>query len=212
MKKDWEKIYKEKGELQVIIKKIVREAVPFFKKYRIKRVLDLGAGTGRHTIYLAKRGFDLTATDVAKTGLEIIKRNAKELKLKNIRIKKHDFRKIPFPPNYFDAVVCINVLSKGKIKMIKKVAAEINKVVKKDGIIVVNGPTIKKPDYGQGDEIEPNTFMMWHHEDKDIPHHFFTIKEFLSYFPNFIILRSVTRRKNEWGKKTSYFEMIAKKA
>ena len=32
--------------------------IPKFKKKRIKRVLDLGSGVGRHTILFAKEGFD----------------------------------------------------------------------------------------------------------------------------------------------------------
>lgn len=207
---DWEKLYKEKGEIQIIVRKIVKEAVPFFRKNSVHKILDLGAGTGRHSLFLAKRGFDVTAADISKTGLKIISDKVKKESLK-IETKACDMKNTSFSSKYFDAVVCVNTLSKGTVDTITKTVKEISRVLKKGGIVVANGPTVKKQDYGQGDEIEPNTFMMWHHEDKDIPHHFFTEKEFLGYFKNFRILKSVTRRKNEIGKKTSYFEIIAKK-
>lgn len=42
------------------------------------RVLDLGAGEGRNSIYLAQKGFDVTAVDISQNGLEKINKIAKE--------------------------------------------------------------------------------------------------------------------------------------
>ena len=37
------------------------------------RAVDIGAGDGRHTVYLAARGFDVLAVDAAPTGVERIR-------------------------------------------------------------------------------------------------------------------------------------------
>ncbi|MED1951117.1 SAM-dependent methyltransferase [Brevibacillus centrosporus] len=44
-----------------------------------KRAVDLGAGEGRDSVFLAKQGFAVTAMDFAPAGLEKAKRLAKEM-------------------------------------------------------------------------------------------------------------------------------------
>jgi len=69
------------------------------------KVLDLCSGHGRHTIPLAKAGYQMTALDLNKKFLSILKREAKEQKL-DIRIIHSDMKKIPFR-NEFNAVINI---------------------------------------------------------------------------------------------------------
>lgn len=40
------------------------------------KALDLGCGTGNHTIYLARRGFQVTGVDVSPKAIELAKENA----------------------------------------------------------------------------------------------------------------------------------------
>ncbi len=53
--KDWDSLYKKRGILQKEPTKDVIEAVNFFKHEKLRRILDLGCGTGRHTIYCIKK-------------------------------------------------------------------------------------------------------------------------------------------------------------
>jgi len=69
------------------------------------KVLDLCSGHGRHTIPLAKTGYQMTALDLNKKFLSILKREAKEQKL-DIRIIHSDMRDIPFM-NEFDGIINI---------------------------------------------------------------------------------------------------------
>lgn len=43
------------------------------------KVLELGAGTGRYSVALAKEGYDVTAVELVEKNLEVLRRNAKEL-------------------------------------------------------------------------------------------------------------------------------------
>lgn len=42
------------------------------------RALDLACGTGRHAIFLAERGWRVTAVDGSRVGIELLKKNARE--------------------------------------------------------------------------------------------------------------------------------------
>ena len=65
-----------------------------FAKKRItaKKVLDIGCGTGKNCIWLAKKGFEVTGTDFSKTAIKMAKENAKNNKV-NINLIENDFLK-----------------------------------------------------------------------------------------------------------------------
>ena len=97
--KDWNSLYKEKGTVQKEPSKKVIKAVNFFKKEKVKRILDFGCGTGRHTTYLLKEGFEVYGCDTSDRALEIIK----EI-LKNIKFKKCDMTSLPYEDKSFDGI------------------------------------------------------------------------------------------------------------
>lgn len=51
-------------------------------RYVKGKILDIGCGAGRHLLYLQKRGFDVTGTDVSPLAIEVCKKRG----LKNARI------------------------------------------------------------------------------------------------------------------------------
>jgi SAM-dependent methyltransferase len=59
------------------------------------RILDIGCGTGRHSIELTKRGYKITGVDLSESMLKRAKEKAGEQKLL-IDFQKHDARNLPF--------------------------------------------------------------------------------------------------------------------
>lgn len=59
------------------------------------RILDIGCGTGRHSIELAKRGYNVVGIDLSESLLNRAKEKASEQKLQII-FQKHDARKLHF--------------------------------------------------------------------------------------------------------------------
>jgi cyclopropane fatty-acyl-phospholipid synthase-like methyltransferase len=72
------------------------------------RVLDLGCGSGVHTVFLASEGFDVTGIDISSVGVENARRklDAKRLRAE-LRVEAADV--LRFPPASFDLVVCVGV-------------------------------------------------------------------------------------------------------
>jgi len=63
------------------------------------RLIDIGCGTGRHSIELTKRGYNITGIDLSESQLVRAKEKAKQLNLK-IDFRQHDARKLPFDKEF----------------------------------------------------------------------------------------------------------------
>jgi len=69
------------------------------------RILDIGCGTGRHSIELARRGYSVVGIDLSESLLKRAKEKASEQKLQ-IVFQKHDARNLPFL-HEFDLVIML---------------------------------------------------------------------------------------------------------
>jgi ubiquinone/menaquinone biosynthesis C-methylase UbiE len=74
-----------------------------------RRILDVGTGTGRAAIALAKRGAIVTGVDASAEMLEVAARRAKEV-LADVTFVRGDAHRLEFPDRAFEAVVCLRVL------------------------------------------------------------------------------------------------------
>jgi glycine/sarcosine N-methyltransferase len=76
-------------------------------KYKIKKALDAGCGTGFQSLLLTKLGVDVTAVDVSKEMLRILDDHAKHLRM-NITTLRRSFLTVPKSfQGSFDAVFCL---------------------------------------------------------------------------------------------------------
>jgi 2-polyprenyl-3-methyl-5-hydroxy-6-metoxy-1,4-benzoquinol methylase len=86
-----------KGECDFIEKEIGRD--------KTIKILDIGCGTGRHAIELAKRGYNVTGVDLSGNMLAKAKKKAAAAGIK-IRFIKKDARKLGFKRS-FDLVIML---------------------------------------------------------------------------------------------------------
>lgn len=99
-------------------------------------VLDLGCGTGRHSLRLVTRGAHVTALDFSKGMLDQARRKTRDLPINFIQ---HDLAvPLPLPDRSFDRVLCGLVLD--HIADLPKLFGEMKRVCKPwpDGVIVVS--------------------------------------------------------------------------
>lgn len=99
--KDWfnsiyyHKLYfdRDETEAQRFIGKLLQHLQPPAGS----RMLDVACGRGRHSRYLASKGFDVTGIDISFDSIHF----AKEFETDTLRFYQHDMR-LPFWINYFD--------------------------------------------------------------------------------------------------------------
>ena len=68
------------------------------------RIIDIGCGTGRHSIELAKRGYGIIGIDLSESQLSRAKEKAKQFNLK-IDFRQHDARNLPFEGEFDVAIM-----------------------------------------------------------------------------------------------------------
>ncbi len=136
--KQWNKIFKWYGRVFEKPQGNMPKIVKLFRKNGVKRVLDLGCGSGRHTVYLAKNGFDVYGIDVATIGIKMTKNWLKKEKLEaNLKIGSI-YKKLPYEDNFFDAVVSTQTIHHEKIENIRKAIKEVERILKPKGLIFMS--------------------------------------------------------------------------
>jgi ubiquinone/menaquinone biosynthesis C-methylase UbiE len=99
------------------------------------RVLDLACGTGRISIPLAARGFDVHGLDISERVLEVARRDGPELEF-----RQGDMRELPWEDGSFDAVINLWTAfgyfdSQAEDE---RVLAEVARVLRRGGLFVID--------------------------------------------------------------------------
>jgi ubiquinone/menaquinone biosynthesis C-methylase UbiE len=137
-KQHWDKFWSKEKKRRIIHKLQFQKMKKVLKNLRNKKVLEVGAGSGIDSLYLAKKYKTRTfCLDFSEKSLEMISKNFKTCNLK-CRIIKADLRKIPFRDNYFDIVFSNGVLEHFKNPL--QVILEQKRVLKKGGLLVIGVP------------------------------------------------------------------------
>jgi ubiquinone/menaquinone biosynthesis C-methylase UbiE len=193
-RKAWDKVYEKEGKIFINIQRDMPKIVKLFKKNGVKRVLDLGCGTGRHLIFLAGKKFDVYGFDISEHGIKIAKKWLKRQGLKaNFKVG-NIYKKLPYKNNYFDAIISTQTLHHGKIIEIRKLLKEMKRILKPNGLIFI---TVRKHvsikhipknrHYGIK-YIAPRTYIILGGPEKDLPHFKFNKNILRKEFNNFRIL------------------------
>jgi SAM-dependent methyltransferase len=135
----------------------------FFRKRGVKKVLDLGCGVGRHSVLLARDGFEVYGFDYSRSAVKETKKLLRNNSL-NAKILVYDMdRRFPYKDSFFDAVFASRTIYQTKIDRIKKRLSEVRRVLKDGGYLYWEGPTYKATYYtAEGEkriEVEPGTTL-----------------------------------------------------
>ncbi len=100
-------------------------------------ILDLGCGTGDISMAIGRRGYNVTACDIAETMLETARRNWTGEPVQWVSLKP-DWDVLPFKNDTFDAVVAASVFE--YLGDVAGVARELARVMRDDGVLIFSVP------------------------------------------------------------------------
>ncbi len=194
---DWDAIFAEQGRVFIEPHSAIERITKVFQTYQVKRVLDLGCGTGRHLVHLSRQGFEVYGFDKSPKALSIAcEWLAEEHLVADVR--EHMMEE-PFPylNDFFDAVISTQVIHHNRMENIMKTVSEIGRVLRRAGVLFVTFPIFANiPQEGKEDwnlkPIEPGTYIPRSGPEAGIPHHYFEIEEIPGIFSDFKILEIFT--------------------
>ena len=114
-----------------------KKSLELFKEKNIHKIVEIGAGLGRDTLFFAKNLIHTTALDYSPSGIDIINQKTKKNNLSNyVSTKLFDVRqKLPFEDNSIEAcyshmLFCMALTTSD----LKKLNNEILRILKPGGI------------------------------------------------------------------------------
>jgi len=137
--------------------KAVVELKETLDSYGIKDILDLGCGIGRHSLYFADFGFNVTAMDSSSEALAILRQLSIE-KGAPVKVIQGDYSQDLFPEESFGLVLSFNVLYHGFRDQFHGAVRLIHKWLKPGGLLFFTCPTRRDAKYGNGEQLSPNTY------------------------------------------------------
>jgi SAM-dependent methyltransferase len=158
----WEKNFLSKPEMFGLEpSKAAKDILKIFKEKNIKKIVELGAGLGRDTLFFAENSINVKALDYSSAAIKIINKKALEAKLSNfISTKIFDVRKkLPFKDNSIEAcfshmLYCM-ALSTAELKYLNN---EIYRVLKPGGFNIYTVRHTGDGDYKNGTHIGEDLF------------------------------------------------------
>ena len=178
------------------------KALKIFKNNKASKIVELGAGLGRDTIYFAKNSIHVEALDYSQTGIKNINQKVKQNNLSNlVNTKIFDVRKtLPFKDNSIEGVYshmlyCM-ALTMSDLESLNK---EIHRILKPGGINIYTVRHTEDGDYKKGihrgeDMYENDGFIV----------HFFSKNKINSLLDGFMNLEITSFEEGSFPRKLNF--------
>ncbi|MDC3060239.1 class I SAM-dependent methyltransferase [Candidatus Pelagibacter sp.] len=150
----WETNFSNKPEMFGLEPSLpAKKALNIFKENNCSKIVELGAGLGRDSIYFGKNLINVTALDYSKNGIKVINEKIKKENLtSSISTLKFDIREdLPFESDSVDAcyshmLYCMALTQKD----LNKLNSEIHRILKPGGINIYTVRNTDDGDYKKG--------------------------------------------------------------
>jgi cyclopropane fatty-acyl-phospholipid synthase-like methyltransferase len=153
---------------------------------------------------LASRGHKVFASDASCVGLEILQNRLREKGL-NAEVKIADMCECPWNEE-FDAVISWDAIHHNTIENVIKAVEVIYSHLCRDGLFIATLKSNKAKNFGLGEFIEKNTYVIPDGVEKGIMHHYFDEEEIKNLFSKWKILLLVEHVSREVITDASLFE------
>lgn len=133
-------------------------AAQIFAQNQCRHVLIPGFGYGRNAVPFLERGMEVTGIEIAETAIALAKDHFGE----NIRVYHGSVSEMPYDDGSYDGVFCHALIHLLDSPSRAKFIADSYDALRPGGIMVLTSISPNSPDFGNGDQVEANTFRTPH--------------------------------------------------
>jgi 2-polyprenyl-3-methyl-5-hydroxy-6-metoxy-1,4-benzoquinol methylase len=156
-----------------------RIAFSLFGQYKVNKILIPGSGYGRNSKFFSTSGLDVTGIEISEEACRLAREYDPDTKL-----YQGSFLDDNLVLDQYQAIYCFNVLQlflkPDRIRFVQKCA----RLLCPNGLMFFTGISDQDASFGQGEEVEENTFAV--QPDKIL--HFFTLDDLKMHFEGFKVL------------------------
>lgn len=152
----------------------------------LRTVLDLGAGGGRHSVYLAGQGLRVISADRSAQAL-LSTRAWLHTAGAGADFVQAEAGALPFADGSLEAIVSVFVIHHNLLQGIRRTVQEIRRVLRPGGLALldVNSTATWRYRHEESAEVEPGTFVPSQGNEAGLPHRYFNEAEARDLFSVF---------------------------
>jgi len=172
---DWDSIFLKDGRHFLEPHEDMGRVIRLFTEGGVRRVLDIGCGSGRHTVFLAQHGFRVTGMDVSPEGLRLTRQWLREKSVRARLLKGDFFEPFAFADAAFDGAIAVQSIHHGTHDRIRTCIGEMARVVRPGGIVFVSVTVTSFRRWATDFEtIAPRTYVPRDGPEAGVPHYVYT--------------------------------------
>jgi len=195
MDKKWSNFYQQHGRFYLLPHPALKSLIHKCRQRGIKKILDLGCGSGRNLVRLAEEGFQVSGLDFSPSAAQLAEKWLHQKGVDgDIIVGNFDDKTKDFPDKSFGAAIAINSLEYADLDELKRNLLQINRLLKPEGILLLvyrsKGTKIKHPEvetlFLEQDQLEKEVGRYFHVSEisKDNDKNFVVFAEKMRYISN----------------------------
>jgi SAM-dependent methyltransferase len=170
----WDKRFKDEGKIWgELPSRTTQYALKLFRSANVKSVLIPGSGYGRHTKFLSTCGFDVTGIEISSVAYNLAREFDPLSRFYNASVLD-----MSLDTNGYDATYCFNVLHLFRENNRYVFIQQCDNKLNKGGLMFFTVFSEKESSFGEGREVERNTFE----SRPGRPAHYFTEADLKAHF------------------------------
>jgi SAM-dependent methyltransferase len=170
----WDERFKDEGKIWgELPSRTAQHALELFRGANVKSVLIPGSGYGRHTKFFSACGFDVTGIEISSVAYNLAREFDPLSRFYNASVLD-----MSFDTNVYDAIYCFNVLHLFRENDRYVFIQQCDNKLNKGGLMFFTVFSEKESSFGEGREVERNTFE----SRPGRPAHYFTEADLKAHF------------------------------
>ena len=161
-----------------------------WRRAGLAQALDLGCGSGRNSLFLARAGFAVQALDLSPSGVARLRASAEEHGLP-MGVTLGDMLALPYPGASFDCVLAFHAIYHTDRRGIEATIGEIGRVLRPGGEVYVTFNSQSNPSFTapSSRRLDAHTIVKTAGPEAGIPHYYVDEAELRRLMASFEIIR-----------------------